>query len=624
MNRTKLPNWLIWAILLPALLALYPVFQRHRVEARNKATAIVTEYETVEALAAAEGLELAAAIDRLKAAGLNGLVLSEETVGDLITQGRATLGAKVFTAGEGEGIPISSLTFADPREIERVRRGLQIRLGPLTTPSRSRADILALPPLSANFLRGIPIGLAPGQATLARESGLLIVGRHGNPVGVTGEAARATLAWSKELGTSIFLPSGEQVLGRRDALKATEQAISELGLLYASPEFTKIGGDANMVAGLPGNVVRLHSAQSAELDRLPNVDAVDRYARAARERNMHVLLIRPISAGADRPLESFAEFVGAIRNQVVAEGGGIAAPRPFDEIPIPRFFPILLGLSLVPAVWFAASAFVASPRLRQVGAALLVLLGLACAVRTGQTLMALLASVAMPVVAFLVIDALRPRNLALGLLIASLVSLVGGLAVTGLLSGRPGLVGAEHFAGVKLAVFLPVLIVGLLFVMRLRNLKELLKDPITWGAAALGVGVLVVLLVLVARSGNDSGVGASGPEMMVRNLLDRFLYVRPRTKEFMIGHPALIVALGMLSTITRRPSLATKWGGWTALMLMIGAIGQTGIVNTLCHLHIPLELSFARIFLGMAIGCMIGLGVWALVSRMIPAGEDEA
>ena len=622
MNRHKIPLWLWAAILVPALLSLYGVYRRHRVEARNRAVAISTELEAIESLASAQDLTLDEAIQRLKKRGLNAVVLSEETVNDLLSRGQATVRTTYTPNPTGDpGSSSASLDFSDPRAIARVQRGLQIRFGDLATNLPVRGDRLLLPPVPTALVRNVTIGLNPDDVAVAKRHGLTIISRHGNPGGISARAVRETLAWSQELGTRVYLPQGDQVLGRRKALGATIETLKSLNLLYASVEFGKIGGDANVVAAVPDRVVRLHSAQAAELDKLPDVDAVERYGKAARERNMRILLVRPLSNSAEAPLDAYGDFVGAIAEQVKAEGNELGVPHGYSDSGLPRPFFVLLGLSLVPAALYVLRALVPNRRLATAAGAVLGLLGLACWVRPGQELMALVGSLTFPVLAYVVLDQLRPKQVALGFVLVTAISLVGGLVVAGMLNALPYFIGADQPLGTKLGLFLPILVVGLYFVLRLSDVREVMGSPITWGTAALSFGVVAVLALLVMRSGNDTGAGASGGEILFRNLLDRFLYVRPRTKEFMIGHPALVVGIGMLLHLGRYPELRGKLGGWTALLLMLGAVGQTGIVNTLWHLHIPVMLSLTRIGIGAALGCMIGLGIWAIVRPRLPRPE---
>jgi hypothetical protein len=473
-----------------------------------------------------------------------------------------------------------------------------------------------------NLIRTTPIGLNPADAKLVDDHDLFMIGRHGNLTGVTAQSVAATLAWSKELGMDVFLPQGDQVLGRRGALPALAESLRALHLYYASVEFGKIGGDSQMVGRVPERVIRLHSAQAAELDRLTEADAIERYGKAARERNMRILLVRPLDNAGSDPFEGFAGFIGKIAARVTAEGNLVGIPHNFGDTRLPRAYFLLLGLSVVPAVAWVIHGFTSDRRAIIGGSAIAAALGLLCFLPTGRELTALLASIAFPVLAYVALETIRPRSPIVGFLLVTGISVVGGLFVAGMLNGLSYFIGADQPAGVKISIFLPILIVGGFLLLKLGDLAALARQPITWGSAALSVGVGAILALLIARSGNDTGAGASGLEMVFRNWLDGFLFVRPRTKEFLIGHPALIVGLGMLAHIGKYPAVRSRLLGWTCLALMLGAVGQTGIVNTLWHLHIPVALSLVRIVLGAGLGCTIGLGLWLLLRKRLPTGEE--
>jgi hypothetical protein len=623
LKRTRLPGWWVVAFLLPALVSSFSIYRRYQAETLNRATAFSVEYETIENLAAAQEVPVDTAIHGMKAQGLNAVVLSEETIAEMIARGRATM-----TAGYDAkaGRDVATLRVPDPADLARVRRGLFNRLHFLAGSLVAHGDVLTLPPVSPMLVRATSVGLNPGQADTARRNGLFVIGRFVNPPGVSAFTVEATLRWAQELGMEVFLPQGDQVLGRRDAIPAMIDSLRKLGVLYATAEFSKIGGDEEVVRMAPEIVVRLHSAQEADLDKLKFVEAVDRYAKASRERNMRILLLRPFTFGAPKPLVSFNEFLAKIAEQIRNEGGSLGAPKPFGEPHLPRWYALLIGLTILPAAWLVSASFFTDRRVRTVGGVLLALLALACLTRHGAQFMAFAASLIFPIAAFLVLDALRPRNSLLGFWIVSAVSLVGGLCVAGMLNGLPYYIMAEQFLGVKVSIFLPILVVGYLFLDRLANTKDIWRSPITWGTAGLGLVIVVLLGVMIARTGNDTGIGPSGGESMFRGLLDRIMYVRPRTKEFLIGHPLLIVGIGMLSRLTlrREAGKAVRPGmeNWTVLVIMVGSMGQTSIVNTLTHLHIPVMLSLARIGLGAIIGCIIGAGLWAVASRLLFAGDE--
>lgn len=608
-NRRVSPL-LIVSLLLATLLSLFSIYRRYQVETENRRLALAAEIETAESLGASAGLSPAQALERLKNSGLNAVVLGEETVGELA--GRAQL----QVAGNGTQTTLKQI---DPAVAGRVTKGLELR-GLKVTPAADGSIAIAASP---SLVRQTAIGLDPEQAAAAKTAGLQIIARCGNPAGASGPYVRGTLAWTHELGATMFLPQGDQVLGRRDAIDATLGALAETGMRYLPPEFAKIGGDDDMVEKAPENVVRLHSAQSAELDKLSPIDAVDRYEKAARERNMRVLLIRPLTLAAENPLTAFGDFVDKIRDAVVKDGMELGVPHPYHEPGLPPHFSMLIGIAVAPAIWFAAAGFVSDRRVRNVGAVLLALLALACYAKTGTQLMALLAAAATPVAAFQILDGVADHldgpewlRILLSFVLVSGVSLIGGLVVAGMLNGLPYYVKADEFKGIKVAVFLPVLGVGWYAFTRLTDWRANLRSPITWGAVLLSVFLAAAMAFMLARTGNDSGVGASGPEMLLRNLLDRYAYVRPRTKEFLVGHPLLVVALGLYLRQRRLAKPDAVRGGWIALLLLLGAVGQTSVVNTLCHLHIPVSLSLARIGIGLAIGCILGFVLWSVVGRL--------
>lgn len=608
MSQRRPSPLLLLALVAAAVLSLFSIYRRFQVETENRALVLATEIDTVESLGAANGLSTADALARLKVAGLNGVVIGEETLGELAGQGQLKI------RGTEAGTSVEEI---DPAESARVLRGLKLR-GFKVAVTKEGYSV----PSSPSLVRQTPIGLNPQQAKVARDAKMQILARAGNPAGSSSAYVVGTLEWMHELGATMFLPSGDQVLGRREALDDTLQTLGETGMRYVNPEFAKLGGDEEMVQKTPENVIRLHSAQSADLDKLSPIDAVDRYEKAARERENRVLLLRPMSNSAKNPLTSFGGFVQSVAKATAADGLELGVPHPYRDPKLPSHFSLLIGLFAAPIVWFAVAGFVENRTARTVGAILLGLLALACWSKAGTQIMALLAASAAPVVAFQILDGLATRlkgpellRILISFLIVSGVSLVGGLIVAGMLNGLPYYVKADEFKGIKVAVFLPVLGIGWYAFMRLTDWRGNLKSPITWGAVLISVFLAAAMAFMLARTGNDSGVGASGPEMALRNLLDRIAYVRPRTKEFLVGHPLLVVAIGLYLRHRRAAQPSATRGGWIALLLLVGAVGQTSVVNTLCHLHIPVTLSLARIGIGLALGGIFGFVLWAIVSR---------
>lgn len=643
MTKPRLPLWLFASVGLSALLAVYSVYKRFQVETENRATSLALEYENVESIASSQGITIDKAIVDLKAQGLNALVLSESTISELVARGQASLESTTFpvlTNSARHIEPMATLTFFDLTQVPRAERGLRIRFQSLANRLQGRtSNVLDLPNVSPMLIRTTPIGLDPEQVDCAKRNGLMIIARCANPQGVSSTGVKQTLEWVHEMGATIFLPEGDQVLGRRDSIETTVDTLRQLSMLYATPEFAKIGGDTNIVETAPEIIVRLHSAQVAELDKLTPDDAIDRYAKASRERNMRILLIRPLTYAAPQPNAALAMFIKGIDEQITREGGAIGLPKPYREPTLPRPIQVLLGLAIAPCVWFAVAAFVKNRNVRLAGAVLIGLLGLACLLHIGQHAMAFFASVSFPFLGFLVADELPDLHVPRwaqplpAFVVISLFSLLGGLCVAGLLNDLHFYVKADEFRGIKVASFLPILVVGAYYLARLTDIRKSLTTPINWSTMLLGLVILGMLGLMIARSGNDTGASAGEGELAFRGILDRVMFVRPRTKEFLVGHPILIVGLGLLAFVRRPrrqdPELAAvesppdtdRLAGWAALALMVGSMGQTDIVNTLCHLHVPVMLSVARIGLGALLGCIIGVVLWAIVSGLLPKAE---
>jgi hypothetical protein len=620
MNRPAVPLWIYASIAVTALLSAYSVMIRHQVESKNRAVTLAVEFETIEALAASQSTPIDKALADLKAQGMSAVVLGEESIGELVSEGYAAVSGNEIILREDRTI---SSTKAIEALQDRVEHGIRIRFENAKVVKGQDAGERAIRVeyASPSLIRQTDIGLNPSVAQAVKGAGLGIIARMSNPSGVTGAYVRNTIKWANSLGATIFLPQGDQVLGRRDALDETLSSLRTANMLYASPEFTKIGGDANIVSADPHIVVRLHSAQSAELDKMPLEDAIDRYSKAARERNMRVLLIRPISSASPAPLHDFGVFLKSINDQIRKEGGDMGPARPFEDPALPPFLGTLIALSVVPTAYFVVLNLFRAKNLAIGIAAIYLLLAIASMTGSGRSFAALGAAIVFPTAAFIVLDLRSGKMILAEFLIVCVISLVGGLAVAGMLNGVPYFVKAQEFRGIKVAVFLPIIAVAWYFAHRYVDIRKALKNPITWGAAGLALLVLISLAFMNSRTGNDNP-GVSDLELKLRSILDAILFVRPRTKSFLVGHPLLIVGIGLLLYARKHPD--SRAGAWAALLLTGGAIGQTDIVNTLCHLHTPVGLSLVRNAVAVIPGALIGLGAWAVIHRMLLKGTKEA
>jgi len=577
---------------------------RHRVEVSNRAVAPLLEADVVQDLAAVSGTPLEAALKRLQASGLGGVVMQETTVRDQVAAGAIRLEA------HSDRIVVE-VSQPSPRIFAALTRRFRKAIGI----DDRRMEV---PGVGPDVLLSTPLGLDEHICEAVKSLGLLIVARHSNPLGADPDYIRLTLDDSHTLGATTFLPMGEQVLGQRTEIESLAETIRGLDMTYATPEFAKIAGDAKAVKLLQDRVIRLHSIQAAEVDKMTPEEVIDRFVKAYRERSIRLLLIRPVSAAALDPVSETADLLRKIKRGIEREGGEIKAPHPFADSAVPRYVFPILGVAIVLAVvTIAWPLFGAMPT----WAPLLALLGAGAWMESARPYLAILAAMAFPIGAYQWLTTRARVHLWASILVMSAISLVGGMAVAGMLNGLPYFVKVVQFPAVKLSHFFPIVVIGFLLIRRHFDVRAFAKSPVAWGGLGVGFLALAIIGLMLMRTGNESPAGVSGLELKIRGLLEQFLYARPRTKEFLFGHPALVVGLALYARAIGGKDQA--WLGASIGLLTLSAIGQTSIVNTLCHLHTPLDLSLARIATGLVLGGMLGGIAWLILDKLLPRGTHE-
>ncbi|OGC21443.1 hypothetical protein A2310_08015 [candidate division WOR-1 bacterium RIFOXYB2_FULL_37_13] len=191
---------------------------------------------------------------------------------------------------------------------------------------------------------------------------------------------------------------------------------------------------------------------------------------------------------------------------------------------------------------------------------------------------------------------------------------LGIIIILGLLANTVFMMGSEVFMGIKIVLILPILIVGAYFFFKTENgfdikgsknrIIEILKTSIPVWALFTGLALLGVLFVFVARSGNFT-LPVPGIEKTFRLFLEKVLVIRPRTKEFLIGYPLLIISAFLF--------LKGKIK-WLPILLAIGTIGPVSLLNTYCHIHTPIVISMQRSGNGIVFGLVIGLITYEIIN----------
>ncbi len=616
--RKYSPPPLVWILVfLSTACAAIVAVQRHLVESSNRAVSLVVDLGDARSLAAAQGLTVKQVLIRLQRAGATSVAVQEDTFADLLSSGRLVPTSRPMNS-DGEG---QLFLCPDPALAKQIRRAVQNRF-PKGAESKAGTTILGdsegpiLVPGRLSDLAKFGVGLDRDVCGLARRLGLEVVARLGNPPGATEAYVRDAIQDAQAAGASGVIFSADQTLGWRDLVKTGAGLLKESGMWYGTVEFVQQMGDSLYKEEMLPNVVRVHSVLPVEMDRMNPSEAVGRYTLAASERNVRACYLRAPSPISPDPVQTYAEFVYSLNRSLAKKGLSAKSAHPFQEVnafPLARFG-VLLGVSTFVA-WFGMALFARAIWILCVWFVVFV-----SAVMAGlyddPRYLALLAALAFPTWAMLALFSASRKGgkndwLFLYCLISG-VSIVGGLHVAALLSDLPFMIQAKQFLGVKLAHFLPPLVVAVYLTAEQANLRELLSSAVRWGGFLLTIVVVGALGYMLIRTGNDAPSQVSGLELKLRSLLDRLLPVRPRTKEFLIGHPMMVLALTMLTRGDRR--LLPLIGG-------VAAIGQVSMVNTFAHLHTPVSASALRVLLGLLIGLVLGWVVRAIYLRFFTSPQ---
>jgi len=461
------------------------------------------------------------------------------------------------------------------------------------------------------------------------------------------EAVNVALRLAADAGARVVVFNGDQVMGFPGLIEATAEAMRANNLVFGYIELAPQGGDAALSTHLEHRIVRVHSITDLEMRTISVNRAVERFAKAARERGVRLCYVRLFAADDRGPVHINVDYLTALSGELRAHGLSIGLPEAFEGFQTPWWLVALVRLGVLGAgLWLVQSLF-ALPAPWFWALAGLSLLGGTAGMATMRDMTCALCSLGAAVIFPLLAVgwvAARPapqrdadEGVPWGYLLWTFVAVsaftaLGGVIVAALLADSAHMMGVAQFRGVKLAQVLPLLAVALVWLARnsvgdetsaseepvgpeWRRLwsgwRTALNNPIIyWHAAAALVG-LVLLAMLLVRSGNEAESAILPGELQFRALLDKLLVVRPRTKEVFLGHPMML--LGLLLLARGMPK-----GSWIALSL--GAIGQVSLLNSFCHLHTPLLLTLLRVFNGVWVGAVGGVIlclIWQAASRIV-------
>lgn len=614
-------------ILLALVLSLFVGYRRYHVETANRVVQLAVDYQDAVQLGQYAGLNLKDILALLKDSGIGAVLVKEPRISDLIDgfswgtepvwvrSGAEILTTHPLSAGAAAAIRPQYTYFVTRDRALAQNLAVQLRLK-VPWASVQQLDgasfYLVGVSLSLSDLKQQEFGLGfagfPWQEVA--DAGLKVIPQVRSWPAADPQAVEKVLAdlVPRRESISLLLFDGDRLPGYPALIPALAGAVRQLGVPVGLIEFTAQKGLESLVRLNGKEAVRLHSLRPEEVKGTTPAKVVDRFLLAAGERNIRVLVARLFLPGRTEVtpanvLDYNLAYLNQLRAGLLAEGFVLGRARPFTPFPLPQAYFFVIGLG----AWAAAVLLLAALGLarRTVwGLAAVGLLGFLALFGYNTVLArqaaALVAAVVFPLLGILAHKREEPVTLARAAWLfvrTTAVSLVGAGLVVGLLGDVGFMLRLDQFLGTKVAHLAPLVLLWIaLWAMPQgrQGMRRWLASPVTWFyllALALAVAVGYVYLV---RTGNEGAAYVLPWEREVRHLLDVVLQVRPRTKEFLLGHPFLLLSY----YLGYRPRRLVLW--------VLGSIGQASIINTFAHIHTPLAVSLLRTANGIWLGLLLG------------------
>ena len=650
---------LVVLIALGLLAGVPDIIGRLHLEGADNRVELVADEQTFVQLAQDTNTPIVPFFQQLKAAGVNGIGVSESTLSSLEGQGLVTVvsGVDWVNARRSAGVPEPSFTvqpndtyvlFAStaPSTLPAfVAAGLSSQVAGVQQLTTGGHPVVAVP-LPPGSLLGLPLGFAPGAFQLARQLGMDIVPRPNtspypyNPNIVSSLVQR--MASAGPVHSVLFAGASTWALpGYPSSLDAWAAAFRKygwrLGLLETPQQLSNVNqpGTSQLSAMLNQNAVRVYSVPTWMLADYSMTQTEAAVVDSVRIRNLRLVYLHPYTTGSNdaaRTVQLYSEVASTLR----ADHFQLSPPHPIGTLQvstaqrlIQAVAAVAAGLLLLTLLW---------PSLLAWGWWLLGVLGVGFLLinlhsRTlGGELTALGASVSMAGLAVcfvanlwnrwssgeaLPIWKVWARGVAVGV-ITALITFVGAAIIGSVLGNTIHMIEWEYFRGVKIT-YLGVPLIGLLAFTGLVGLGRRGKErpqgmlsevqwvgdqPITYRHVAAFLVLAAIFGYYLLRSGNVSASLVLPLEAQMRLWLQRHLIARPREKDFLVGYPSIFMAV----------YCAVRRWRWPFLFFLLGtAVGQVSIVDAFEHLRTPFVLSMAREGLGMAAGMITGtLGLFVI------------
>lgn len=621
-------TWL-WAIIVLLLVASSTgLINRWQTEQSNDTYEIIIPYDEILTTSKESDLSVDEILKSLKDAGLTTVSLSPLSLRDLEKQNHITIFQESTLAAQ--------LRFTPYRDVVDVKKsGYYISVPEETyyqnfiTENIEVEELLIgdepfyfLASSNEDFDTTTPIAYDETALGLIDEHNLLHVFRISNSKSenVNNDIIKQ-LVDLKSDNTSAILGAGMEAFGFGQASQGKMiNQLKEVNYNFYAIEGNPLKGEQTIARSTNYDFIRLHSIDINRETTLTLQKMVDRTVRAVKERNIKSIFyhIKTID-NTEENLQLTMDYLADVQERM-PDSYQLGKPYAFDQVDVPAWSKALVLLAGTLFTYLIFGLLKCKP-LRLAATAFMLVLAVAYFLLDRLVFIqafALIIAVLTPIYAVMhtAKGSRTIGKIALQYVKAVAISFVGIAIVISLLNGNGFMTGFETFRGVKLVYVIPIAGVCLLVLMSMYDIFEngyksslsksvkILNKEVRYWHLVLFVIVAAVGFFYISRTGNAGSVSAF--ELSMRQWLEDTLYIRPRTKEFLIGFPLFVVALYAMS-------INRKWG---SIFLIPATIGFLSIMNTFTHLHIPIGVSLLRTVYSVVLGFIVGL-VFIVIFKLL-------
>lgn len=677
---SNLRKILLGIIVIGVIVAGYQITLRVASEQRNTVVEIVADLNSFSHMSKKMGKSEEDILKELRSAGVNSIAVAETTVDDLLEKGRIQVFENseiknnsskerflfdavnnYITSNSIDYTNLTLITTEDVSLYDFLAKAIEARYAGRTIRFEHEATKGILIDYEISSIGSVSLGIMEEDLAKASQMNFTnVVPRIQNYRDLTIEQIDELYGLLKKYKIRTIIFAGSEVLGfdsgdeeyeklqyigekfstkGQEIITAILEKPSDTSLENVQRGITKLAEYSKYVN------TKVFSIDEAQLAKLSANDVVEQWGRAISQRNVRIIYLRPINISyktTEQNFESTLDAVKEISSRIqhmgmqkgIAKGFGQVSQNIIVKIVIAvatfaagililtyffnknwwMYIGLLLGSILIAFVYFVPSIY------NQFGTLMDKFFAFSAAniFPSLSVLYLLYAYKKNEEKKFSISQLVRESILVL--LVAVLIAAVGGIFVGAILSGSKYILKLDTFSGVKLSFLLPLAFFVVAFVLKLGiytdkdgkplnlwlQINKLINTTVTVKYVIVAGVILLGLLIVVLRSGNTTA--ASSIELAFRSFLEKYLIARPRTKE-LIAFPILMIAI-LFAT--------TKNKAFFFLTVAMGMIGIEDIVNSFCHLRMPilvttLSSTYSLIF-GVIIGSILVIAIRKLLT----------